>query len=376
MLFVSLIDLIVFMDEEGFLPDHHIKHALVRSLTPSNTFTLLGLTATSRDENDGHLSEKLKKEFGIEPAEVWNFENWATLRRQDSSLLLRSSFPPQTGGTPRCGDGEGGGGLLSSYLFPLADHHSTGTLAHELSGSGNIPLLQKNQSTSGHHNRFRKDKWSMNTLEGFIPALPWRNICSTSPGEAQRRSYAASRKLHRLVRLSEDILLRHFPNLVVDIQNSNGMQCPGTSCAVQRPLSLSEIHQGWESYQGDANKYTTKCIYCGREFIPRFSIQCTDLSDDSADPAPSGELATASLHWFELLSPWVLHKEVLNIIFEDGIAAILQNDFKVHTHQKAAVFWNMILFFRLRGLPFSFLLTNASLLEAFPLNDNQQNEKG
>jgi hypothetical protein len=40
-------------------------------------------------------------------------------------------------------------------------------------------------------------------------------------------------------------------------------------------------------------------------------------------------------------------------------------------HQKTAVFWNMILFCRLRGLPFFFVP------EAFPLNDSQQqNKKG
>jgi hypothetical protein len=504
LLFSSLIDLIVFMDEEGFVPDHHIRHALVRALTPappvppvaidgnqSFSFKNDGMNVgTAEHSADLDSAQQLKKEFGIEPAEVWQFQNWSSLRRFDSEVILRSSFAPsQLGGTVRLNEPDNSSSLLTNLLFPgpvdsrkhrviaeqqpnasqrlklsksktvstAASHKSSsggggdsGAGVPEISRSdppppplssppnnnsnqqhvshrpgvspirqgGSVDLTSNPSSANPQNNPSPKrttQHWSANLLEGIVPVLQWKDIGRNPPGETQRRTYAGTKKLHRLVRLSEDLLARQCPDLSIDIQSGGqGMHCPGTSCGVQRALTISEISQGWESYHGDANKYTTRCVYCGREFIPRFCLQSSPPvpppvpnppahssfpaavpllvpSNTTANPEEDREVEIEALppslpssssssplpavssapQWFEFLSPWVLHKEILNIIFEDGIIAILLNDFKSNSHQKSVVFWNMIIHFRLRGLPFSFLLTKASLVDAFPANEAQ-----
>jgi hypothetical protein len=525
------------MDEEGFVPDHHIRHALVRALTPappvppvaidenqSFSFKNDGMNIrTAEHSADLDSAQQLKKEFGIEPAEVWQFQNWSSLRRFDSEVILRSSFAPsQLGGTVRLNEPDNSSSLLTNLLFPapvdsrkhrviaeqqpnasqrlkLSKNKTVSTAASHKSSSGGsggvgdsgagIPEIsrsdppppppppplsspQNNNNNQPSHVSHRPgvgpirqggsvdltstttatnpsssssaanphqnnpspkrtvQHWSANPLEGIVPVLQWKDIGRNPPGETQRRTYAGTKKLHRLVRHSEDLLIRQCPDLSIDIQSGGqGMHCPGTSCGVQRALTISEISQGWESYHGDANKYTTRCVYCGREFIPRFCLQSSPPavppppvsnpnpnplppahssfpavvpllvpSNTSANPEedrevekeplplspalPSSSSSSSSVtsplppvssapQWFEFLSPWVLHKEILNIIFEDGIIAILLNDFKSNSHQKSVVFWNMIIHFRLRGLPFSFLLTKASLVDAFPANEAQ-----
>ena len=70
--------------------------------------------------------------------------------------------------------------------------------------------------------------------------------------------------------------------------------------------------------------------------------------------------------WCELLSPWTLRKEVFHVIFEDGVETLTSAEFRQSSVQNAIVFWNIIVAFRVRGLPYSFLLSAQSLCEAFP----------
>ncbi len=95
--------------------------------------------------------------------------------------------------------------------------------------------------------------------------------------------------------------------------------------------------------------------------------------------------------WCELLSPWVLRKELLNILYQDGITSLLDcvnyiladntsssnnssnstsTSAKINmaiSSQRTIVFWNMLIAFRLRGLPYTFLLSNKTIVESFPL---------
>jgi hypothetical protein len=469
----SLIDLIVFMDEEGLVPDHQIKHALIRALTPSPLIPFLSSSSSAKDDEpsllsrimkeDDFVSVRLKQKYGIEPAEVWHFENWNSLKRSStqSSIISRSSVPVQVGGSPRFTESSS----PSSFSIPSSSSSSTGsssmtppvikpkgklpvshsqmsspkqqfvtprkngsstvsdhgasfqppqqrkTVADPGTRETNVPVTSLPPSSSPPSSsslslkfpRFSNDRWSsFNLAEGNIPVLSWYEIEKTTayhPVTGERKSFATSKKLHRLIRLGEDQLMRSMPHLFIDLSSSSsvGMSCPGTTCSLQRSLYLGEIVKGWESYNGDPNKYTTKCVYCGREFIPRFSIQIVDdhhqthVNKDEASTKEEGAKITGTrvvssvIQWCELLSPWVLHKEIMNIIFEDGITSIILNDLLSSssssskggaggshnstgnkTHQRSVVFWNMIIYYRLRGLPFSFLLTNGTICEAFP----------
>lgn len=234
---VSLIDLIVLMDEEGYLPDHHIKHALVRALTPSHLIPInfppelpatsstgegskVSQSNVSSNINRMKFSERVKRCFGIEPAEVCSFEHWASLRRPaaTSSIVLRSSVPAEFGGSPRYWDKDGK--HVTANYFSAAISSSTSAhgpaepsllsprTTHKTSEHGPPPSSSttRSQSTSSSSSSSsslpqsraarRKDAWSINRLEGLIQQLTWNNIGKTFHSNGQRRSYAASKKLH------------------------------------------------------------------------------------------------------------------------------------------------------------------------------------
>ena len=146
----------------------------------------------------------------------------------------------------------------------------------------------------------------------------------------------------------ENTLEAMFPGLNIDLFSPFGTACPNLRCG--HPLSLSELRDGWTP---DPNRYTTRCPKCGREFVPRFTVDCT-----SGDWV--GSEGRGSSLWCELLSPWVLRKEVNNVIFQDGIETLLSPSFRAPMSQGAAIFWSMIVTFRLLGLPIAFLLCDSN----------------
>jgi len=293
--------------------------------------------------------------------------------------------------------------------------------------------------------------------------------------------YAASKKLHRLLRVSESFLDDFAEELSIDFHSPFGTHCPGIHCPLKRSLTIGEVHQGWElinsavsnlssnknNNNGDdlyyysngssshsvgsvyntsmsptklatelSNKYTTKCIHCNTEFIPRFHVMYKSnsqlrIADEmllSSSPNNGGDEATSI--WCEFLSPWVVTKEILNILYStsellmqkneddenevdtgdgiggdhvDGVRLLsklfvpnqslntiahstpqkqptskeplrLQTSPPVRQRtvssaklqQRAVIFWNMLVAFRLRGLPFGFLLANNFIYDSFP----------
>ena len=140
------------------------------------------------------------------------------------------------------------------------------------------------------------------------------------------------------------------------------MACPGQSgkpCPLKRPLTLQEIYEGWDL--GNANKYTTTCKACKREFVPRFTVHCLSKSWVGHE-GPKTPL------WCELLSPWTLRKELFNVLFEEGVEHLISPSFRHPSlsTQHAVLFWNLLISFRLQGLPYAFLLCGESITSAFP----------
>jgi hypothetical protein len=228
-----------------------------------------------------------------------------------------------------------------------------------------------------------------------LPSRPSSTSNATDPSSSTRHSnketinahtnndsnstiFSASKKLYRQIRLSELALQQEFSELEVDFQFNSGMKCPNLSCPVQRPRTISEIHQGWQLHQsnsnsnmGDSNRYTSKCIYCNVDFTPRFCVSANKINllpkeDNVGANNTANESVTSNILWCEYLSPWTLHKEVLNITFDCGISEILSKKFRNESHQRAVLFWNLIVAFRLRGLPYTVLLTDRSIVHAFP----------
>ena len=60
--------------------------------------------------------------------------------------------------------------------------------------------------------------------------------------------------------------------------------------------------------------------------------------------------------WIDLMSPWVLGKEMRNILTEDGISTFVSPSFRV---TRPGMFWNIVIAFRRVGLPYAFLLQKS-----------------
>jgi hypothetical protein len=344
------------MDEEGLVPDHQIRHALLRCLTAEQYSSSLGnttnacenivtvsshgcakddacnVTVTKSQPVSLNQSKSLSMRSSLKPAEIWTFQNWKALRRVNSTLIMRSNVDQQVGGTVRGGEQESG---LAKFLFGNSNAATSFVSMNEQMRKV-MPQL--------------RDRWSANAMEGFVPKLHWNANELQKSLAVGSTPFAASRKLRRQVTLGETKFQREFPNLSMDLSNEFGTKCPNRNCLSNRCLSIGEIYQGWGANAGDLNKYTTTCVHCGKEFIPRFNLSFGDVKQETV--------------WIEFLSPWVLHKELVNIVLDDGISTLLSRRFRVD--EKSTVFWNALIAFRLRGLPISFLITNGLITDAFP----------
>lgn len=151
-----------------------------------------------------------------------------------------------------------------------------------------------------------------------------------------------------------------FPDLVIDLYNENGTYCPKGTC--HRRLNISEIIK---QFTTDLNCYTIKCPFCNTEYVPRFTVF-------SSHPDWYGSEGEHTLLWCELLSPYVLYKEIMNVIVGSGVDVILTPSFRDCKlfPQYSVLFWNLMVYFRLYGLPYAFLITEKiSLAFLVPLDE-------
>lgn len=227
-----------------------------------------------------------------------------------------------------------------SYSGSKSNTANASTLSSSSEGGGIVAPPPSNQ-------------WSHKPGDGIVPDLQWSNLSTPN----RKPIFSASQRLRRHMHVCETMLMEMFPDLSIDLSHPFGTTCPGRNCNLKRPLSIGELYRGW--VVGDPNKYTTKCFHCGCEFVPRFCVTCS-ASDWEGSEGPGTPL------WCELLSPWTLRKEVFNVLFDDGIETLLDKEFRTSSAHHAVVFWNAIIAFRLRGLPYSFLLCDNSITSSFP----------
>lgn len=177
--------------------------------------------------------------------------------------------------------------------------------------------------------------------------------------------------------LADRILDMQFPHLQINLNDPFGTYCPHPKCG--KSHTMAQLRAGWDGV--DPNKYTTKCVHCSREFVPRFTVHssCSNWLIEDVDllcgnvPDDYGTRGSPELLWCELLSPWVLRKELLMILLNDGIDRVLSASFRKPSpsnNQNSVIFWNMIVAFRGCGLPYQFMISET-LSTAFlvPLGD-------
>ncbi|CAM9142204.1 unnamed protein product [Chrysoparadoxa australica] len=132
-------------------------------------------------------------------------------------------------------------------------------------------------------------------------------------------SKGTSLHMLRQIALGHLLLTHLFEGIVLDTESET---CP----ACHRQLTSKEVQQGWEP---DPNIYTTTCPGkvngdqpCGRKFVARFSVFSTQEGWE-------GSTGVGTTLYPEYLPPWVLRKEVHNIIMSYGIEYLCSDEFRL-----------------------------------------------
>jgi hypothetical protein len=303
----EVVDLLVHMNDEGLLPDNMMLNDVARAFANDNS------------QESNHSNGKR-----FDPADVWTIQDWKTIQKGNGSLYRRKL-------------------------------NSTSTSKKETPSSSGWETLLFGPDTSIENSPSKKTpardpSTPAKLAPGFFPNLEWSHL-------GGQKIFAASAKLKRHMAVCEGMLHSNFPDLSINLCHQFGTVCPAAKCTLKRPLTISEIYHGFEP--PDANKYTTRCFECGIEFVPRFCVDCSS-------PDWQGSEGPGTTLWCELLSPWTLRKEVLQILCQDGADFLVSKSFRNSSSQHAVIFWNIIIAFRLCGLPYSFLLSDRSLAVAFP----------
>jgi len=135
-----------------------------------------------------------------------------------------------------------------------------------------------------------------------------------------------------------------YPGLKIDTGSDS---CPRCS----KQLTEDDIVDGWIPCQ--FQDFTTACTQCKHRFVPRFSVRC-------AAPTFEGSQGRSTPLYCELLSPWVLRRELENIVHgPDGIDGMLNPEWRSGTDIRATLWWNLIVSFNRYRLPVSFLLQGS-----------------
>mmetsp|Transcript_17210 Transcript_17210/g.25221 ORF Transcript_17210/g.25221 Transcript_17210/m.25221 type:complete len:194 (-) Transcript_17210:46-627(-) len=146
------------------------------------------------------------------------------------------------------------------------------------------------------------------------------------------------------VALGENLLEFLYPGLVIDTGNETCPQCSET-------ISEDYIALGWKSC--DSQDYTTTCPRCTRRFVARFSVKCES-------PSFMGSQGPSTPLYCEFLSPWVLRKELRNVIRSNGgIKEMMSPSWRNEDEINATLWWNMMVSFMRYRLPITFLLQGS-----------------
>lgn len=348
-----------------------------------------------------------------------------------SSILLRAVIQPQPGGMIRFNDYEanslsrmffGGSSSLINDIATLSDLEEQNDILfkkamfaellkkHEKKKKSNSSSTSKNSCSSSPPPLAYR--WSVNPIEGVIPHLHWNNFDSNSSN-----FYSICKRLRRQVKIGEDLLRTLFHDLSIDFSE---ISCPNRTCPLHS-LSFTGLFAmlalKWER---DAHKYTVKCIKCNKTFVPRFSVNyslvekekkfdvgdlnktisptsinsTSDSNEAHSDCVKSNSISSSSLFeenssriqlWKEFLSPYTLYKELMNLLNDSTTNNSIEdltnlNTIFLNAHSNAnshrnTLFWNLIIHFRLRGLPYGFLLSQGNILKAFPQRDRENSEE-
>jgi hypothetical protein len=146
--------------------------------------------------------------------------------------------------------------------------------------------------------------------------------------------------------LGKNLLESVYSSICIDHENV----CP--KCAYV--LDEEKVVKGWTPC--DANNYHTSCPTCQHMFVPKFAVSCSS-------PDFVGSQGKGSTLYIDYLSPWVMLREIRNIIKAYGsIESLLDEKYRTGSDIRATLWWNMIVTFQRYELPHFFLLQGSNLL--------------
>ena len=121
-----------------------------------------------------------------------------------------------------------------------------------------------------------------------------------------------------------------------------------------KALTEEDVNEGWKI--GDAHDYCIACKHCRHKGVCRFSVASSNADWKSSGIGGKHE----GLLYCEFLSPWVLRKEIMNILSErGGIETLLDPRFAESTVHRSTLFWNLIVRMKRECLPFTFLFQGS-----------------
>lgn len=144
--------------------------------------------------------------------------------------------------------------------------------------------------------------------------------------------------------LGESLLTYLNPDLVIDTSRSSCPQCSSI-------LRVDDIVVGWKPC--DFQDLTSGCPHCKHRFVPHFTVT-------SSAPDFEGSQGKGTPLYCELLSPWVLRKELEFVIRGvGGVEEMLNPEWRSGTDVRASLWWNLVVHFRRHNLPVAFLLQGS-----------------
>eukprot|EP01036_Dinobryon_divergens_P027068 gene27068-35782_t len=262
----SLIDLIVYMDDEGLAPDQHILHALAKALTTARAmaeeeevdqekmqansssqlqadFLAIYMPPSAEKKNirevgkpavDGPSSKKIPISQLLNPAAVWTVSNWRRYCNPTTcSLYLRKSFSAasEPGANQNSNHAHGRGSSSSSLAASPGDDSIVVRLLfgedHSNRNQKNLPQQShptqtshssNNNSTINNHNNH-----SVQQASGTIPSDYW-SIKFPREGEVPKLKWCFQSEIHQHIPTGDSKLLNPWV-LMKEILNILYLSC-------------------------------------------------------------------------------------------------------------------------------------------------------
>ena len=187
-------------------------------------------------------------------------------------------------------------------------------------------------------------------LSGSTAGIPFiEPVSSNAGGKKNSSSIVDIAKKEELIvtdviraqlELGEKLLTFLYPDLSLDRDSD---ACPQCSAVIEG----DEVISGWNRDPCDP---TTQCSKCKHRFVGQFSVT-------TSSPAFEGSQGKSTTLYCENLSPWVLRKELENMVASGGNPKeILKPDWRKGAGAEATLWWNIILSFLRFRIPATFLL--------------------